>query len=61
MFGSFHVHLLYNAFDVNECQGAIEAAEKVRAHYFLTPFPAGRQIEAMEQFAKEIMPSYSEE
>ncbi len=59
MFGSFHFHLLYNPFDVKECQGRVEAAEKVGAQYFLTPFPAGRQVEAMEQFAKEIMPSYS--
>ncbi len=58
MFGSFHFHLLYNAFDVNECRGRVEAAEKVGAQFFLTPFPAGRQVEAMKQFAKEIMPSY---
>ncbi len=59
MFGSFHFHLLYNPFDVKECQGRVEAAEKVGAQYFLTPFPAGRQVEAMEQFAKDIIPSYS--
>ncbi len=59
MFGSFHFHFMYNAFDVKECEGRVEAAEKVGAQYFLTPFPAGRQVDAMEQFAKEIVPSYS--
>ncbi len=59
MFGSFHFELLYNAFDIGECRGRLEAAEKVGAEYFLTPFPAGRQIAAMEKFAKEIMPSFS--
>lgn len=59
MFGSFHFQLLYNAFDVDECRRRVEAAEKVGAEYFLTPFPVGRQVDAMEQFVKDIMPSFS--
>ncbi|MFW9830480.1 MAG: LLM class flavin-dependent oxidoreductase [Candidatus Thorarchaeota archaeon] len=60
MFGSFHFQLLYNEYNAKEYQSRVEAAKNVGAEYFLTPFPAGRQIEAMKKFANDIIPSFSD-
>jgi alkanesulfonate monooxygenase SsuD/methylene tetrahydromethanopterin reductase-like flavin-dependent oxidoreductase (luciferase family) len=58
MFGGFTLQTIYQDYDTAEYSLRVQTAADFGAKYFLTPFPGGRQIESMQQFAKEIMPSF---
>jgi hypothetical protein len=59
MFGGFGMETIYQEYDKAEYSRRVQTAVDFGASYFITPFPGGRQIEAMQQFAQEIMPSFT--
>lgn len=58
MYGDFDLQNLVGTYDSTEYSQRVEAAIDAEASYFITPFPFKDFINAMNDFAKEIMPSF---
>ena len=58
MYGGFDLQNLFGSYDSKEYSQRVEAAIEAGASYFITPFPFQDHINAMKNFAKEIMPSF---